>query len=254
MKKSSLQWVAPLFFILLGVGCSSTPKTPVAPAVSVSDEKPWAKPYYFKAMPFSVEEGLAPPPADGSAVDQKDFKELFKLQKSRTQAQCDAAALQQVPTFENVFQEKALHKVLARLQVKHPDAYEKLKTFFAHTERDVMYVFEAEKKQWKRSRPFVRNAELHPCIRKETSFSYPSGHAGFAATGEEILAEFYPSRTLALKKAEKQAGKNRILGGVHHPSDVEAGYSLAHKVLAVLKKNPQFEADFAEVKTAIHQH
>jgi acid phosphatase (class A) len=49
----------------------------------------------------------------------------------------------------------------------------------------------------------------------------------------------------------RQIGDDRVIGGVHFPSDVEAGRTLAQAIFAKLMASPDFQADLARAKTEI---
>lgn len=83
------------------------------------------------------------------------------------------------------------------------------------------------KKMYNRPRPYKRNSAIKPCIELESSLSYPSGHTTLARLYARVLSLRYPSRAAAFMKSSDQVAKNRVLGGVHHPSDIEAGNRLA---------------------------
>jgi acid phosphatase (class A) len=75
--------------------------------------------------------------------------------------------------------------------------------------------------------------------------SYPSGHSvnGYAAA--LLLAEVIPQRRQALLARGIRYGTNRVVCGVHHPSDVLEGRLLAIAYLAALKQNADFQRDLA---------
>jgi acid phosphatase (class A) len=54
-----------------------------------------------------------------------------------------------------------------------------------------------------------------------------------------VLSRIYPDRAAAFMQRADEIAKNRVLGGVHHPSDIEAGKKLgdlvANKMLKSMK-------------------
>ncbi len=79
---------------------------------------------------------------------------------------------------------------------------------------------------------------MHPPIELPKNASYPSGHSTVGNLDAMILAELIPDQKDALLKRGQQIGDDRIVAGVHFPSDVEAGHKLAEDLFARLKANP----------------
>jgi acid phosphatase (class A) len=46
-------------------------------------------------------------------------------------------------------------------------------------------------------------------------------------------------------------GQNRVVGGVHYPTDVEAGRIDATVLVYAMMQNPQYKSDFAAAKTEL---
>jgi acid phosphatase (class A) len=235
--------------------CSSAPTAPSVPAVvdpvHRADLPDWAKPYYLKSTPFRPQEVIPPPPAEGSDADRKDLAIVRERQKSRTKSQCELASTQEIPRFANSFFRRPDAKDLPDFSKLPPETFAKVKALFEHVQRDVGFMSFLSKEIWRRPRPPLRDPSIRPCIRLETSFAYPSGHAAFGDAGWELLSAVWPRYSEAFKKAGKSVGENRIVGGVHHPSDVEAGYELAHRTFMVLMESPEFRADLADVRAAL---
>jgi len=49
----------------------------------------------------------------------------------------------------------------------------------------------------------------------------------------------------------QQIGDDRVLGGVHFPSDIEAGHTLAHALFDKLAASQDFQADLTKAKAEI---
>ena len=94
-------------------------------------------------------------------------------------------------------------------------------------------------------RPFVSGSrideELDSLPLDAFDGSFPSGHAALAELHALILSELFPEqREVILKHAEK-IGKGRVILGLHYPSDVEAGQSLAIAVYSSLHMHKDFQ-------------
>ena len=66
-----------------------------------------------------------------------------------------------------------------------------------------------------------------------------------------ILAELAPDLKDALLARGEQIGDDRVIAGVHFPSDVEAGHTLAHDLFTRFMATPEFQADLAKAKAEI---
>ena len=62
-----------------------------------------------------------------------------------------------------------------------------------------------------------------------------------------------PEKAAALFAHGREIGFNRLVLGVHDPTDVEAGRLLATAIATSLFQNPKFLKDFAEAKAELRQ-
>jgi acid phosphatase (class A) len=90
-----------------------------------------------------------------------------------------------------------------------------------------------------------------PCRPVETpafSYSYPSGNANFGTTTAILLAAMVPEKRAEIFARGWEYGENRLVAGVHFPSDIESGRISATAMVAVMMQNPAFKSDFAAAK------
>jgi len=64
--------------------------------------------------------------------------------------------------------------------------------------------------------------------------AYPSGHSTTGAVIAELLAEQFPEHAENLRVMGTELGYNRIIAGLHHPSDHLAGLALASQLIPLL--------------------
>lgn len=105
----------------------------------------------------------------------------------------------------------------------------------------------------KRPRPYRRDSSIIPCetdyLYPSDNASYPSGHATNGYVAALLLAEVMapipsePDRRPSIKARGIRYGDNRVVCGVHHPSDVTAGRALAQQVFDRTSGEPEFKAD-----------
>ena len=161
-------------------------------------------------------------PAHGSAQELRDDDILLKYQASRTAEQCQAAAAQSEVNLQQIFAQPngpLTASEFARSQFL-------LLKVAAKAGLNVLRA----KDVFKRLRPYDRNREIIPCIPKENSTAYPSGHTTVSRVAARVLAAKYPRYERQLLEVAEQVALNRVLGGVHHPSDIEAGEKLADEL------------------------
>jgi hypothetical protein len=72
-----------------------------------------------------------------------------------------------------------------------------------------------------------RPSQMDPSIKTEIGLpnfpSYTSGHSTFSAAGAAILTYLFPSGATSFAAMRDEAGISRLYGGIHYPSDIEAG-------------------------------
>lgn len=197
-------------------------------------------PDYIYAGSGPVLASFPPPPAEGSAAEKKDLEILLDWQAKRTDADCAAAGAQAFSDYNEFFGEIS----------PFPDPLPK------QAERILFKVYyegsravSLAKKKFARPRPFNHDARVKPCIRKPGSLSYPSGHTAVSRLIALALAEVDPSRRTQFLASADRAALNRVIGGVHYPSDIEAGKKFADRLFAVLSSDEDFRADLERLKS-----
>ena len=169
--------------------------------------------------PKKVKNLLGNYPAKGSVEERLEIDLLLHYQNTRTMEDCQLAAAQDEVTLENLFVKN--DGPLSAEEAKEIEP----KILAAYVEAGVnIYI---AKKTFDRPRPYEANPAIIPCVPKEKSRAYPSGHTTLARILANVLGELYPERAEDFKHRADQIAMNRIIGGVHHPSDITAGNKLA---------------------------
>lgn len=106
----------------------------------------------------------------------------------------------------------------------------------------------APKKAYARPRPYASDARVAPAAEREATGSYPSGHATRGALFAAVLAELAPERRAALLPRGAQIGDDRVVAGVHYPSDVAAGQRLGAAIAQALLTDRDFREALAEAR------
>ena len=106
-----------------------------------------------------------------------------------------------------------------------------------------------------RARPYLQDlqdAEQPRIVPCETDYlypsgqaSYPSGHSANVYAAALLLATVMPERAAPILARGIRYGENRVICGVHHPSDVVEGQKIAAAYFAKLQELPAFQHDLA---------
>lgn len=178
---------------------------------------------FIVLSPDEIHKVVGPFPAAGSVQAGVDVEILRVYQKSRTQSDCEMAAMQEEATLKTLFGAQNGLLTDGLLTDKEVD---ELSFVFLNEYGEAGGNAYIAKKMYGRPRPYDSNPKLIPCISKEASGSYPSGHATIARVFARLLAERFPERAEAFLAQGNRVAFNRIIGGVHYPSDVMAGVRL----------------------------
>ena len=92
-----------------------------------------------------------------------------------------------------------------------------------------------------RIRPFLNHSDLKPCLPRDYSKSFPSGHATWYVTTSLLLADLMPERRERLLVVGRQGMAARVTCGMHYPSDVEAGQRLAKAAVDQILLSAQWQ-------------
>lgn len=84
----------------------------------------------------------------------------------------------------------------------------------------------------KRKRPFLKESKIINIPECKETYSYPSKTTTECYKMTECLSECYPHLREGLYALANKISQSRVQGGVHFPSDVDAGRSIAKGILA----------------------
>lgn len=170
------------------------------------------------------------PPVAGSVEEQRDFDELYHYQNTRTAADCAEAKSQSTPHFKQLFSDMFSAKETARVESLVGRAM-KLADILAGDFKD----------EYTRPRPYQKDTSIQPCISMPKGpRAYPSAHAAIGSIGSCVLKEIFPSRAAEIEARGKRIGDLRVIGGVHHRTDIDAGYVLGQDICKALLADRDF--------------
>src|SRR5258708_21875732 len=97
---------------------------------------------------------------------------------------------------------------------------------------DAMVAAWDSKYAYNRPRPSRLDKDFTTVIPNPHSPSYPSEHAVAAGAAAAVLAYLFSTHAQAILAQADEAGRSRLLAGVHYPTDVQAGFDFGHAVPA----------------------
>jgi acid phosphatase (class A) len=199
--------------------------------------------YYISPSSVDLSHLLAPPPAPDSAAGKADLQAVLDAQRNWTPAivaGAQADAQLSVFRFADVIGPSF-----------KPENLPFATKFFERVSSDQGSVVRAAKTYFQRPRPFVMDAEIKPAERLSANASYPSGHATFAYVDAIILANMLPEKASAIFARADAYAHNRVIEGVHYPTDLEAGRIAGSVIDNVLLHNARFMADYEKARVEV---
>ena len=188
---------------------------------------------------------LAPPPAAGSAQQRAELDEMLDIQARRSPAQAERARLDaEVSVFRFA---DALDSPPQFTAARLP----RTAALFRDLTADESAVMNAAKDRFARPRPFSVEPRLAPAVDKPASASYPSGHSTWAYAAGLVLADLVPERRVQILARAEEYAHNRVVGGVHYPSDVQAGRLAGTALTALLFRCAPFVKEEASARAEL---
>jgi acid phosphatase (class A) len=186
---------------------------------------------------------LPPPPVAHSVADRQDLAAVLQAQKTRTPEQIKLAQLDaklSIFRFQSVlgdgFNEQNLPVTTK---------------FFERVMHDDHDLIEITKNYYNRPRPSIASDQVKPVVPPLKNASYPSGHSCFAYLSAILLSRMLPEKAPQIFDRAASYAHNRIVAGVHYPTDVQAGMISASVIVNQLMLDEKFNADFMQAKTEL---
>ncbi|WP_322287122.1 phosphatase PAP2 family protein [Aquimarina sp. 2201CG5-10] len=135
------------------------------------------------------------------------------------------------------------------VMTKDYDAYDYPATLklLAGVTRDMRIIEFTIKYHLLRARPYHLEPKLNPMARI-SSPSFASGHTLWAYIQAFVWSELLPNKRKEFLNIAYEVGESREIMGIHYPSDEEAARKLAHEMLVLMLKNPDFKEDLLKAK------
>jgi acid phosphatase (class A) len=212
-------------------------QAPAAPHVEAANTG-----YYTRTAPLDLSGIFPPPPAQNSDTNKAELALLHQIEQSRTPAQ--VAAAQDDDKHEDVFY---LRSVMGEGFTR--GNLPLLTALSDRMESEGSAASGALKGEFKRPRPYQFDRTLHPVCETVTQpNSYPSGHSIVGYLDAFILIRIVPEKSREILERADDYAHNRMVCGVHYPSDLTAGREVAYVLFGYLTAQPHFQDDLAAAR------
>ena len=199
-------------------------------------------PYYFDPAVLNLVDLIPPPPPIDSAANKAELNELHRIEKARTPSQVAAARSDEAE--EDLF---AFNTVLGT--GFNPAALPVTAELGIHVKNEQSVAGGALKAIFRRPRPYQTDKSLHPvCDLTMSPNSYPSGHALTGYLEGFTLAEIVPEKRAEILARADEYARNRLVCGVHYPSDIEESRRVAYAVFGYMMATPKFQHDLVAAR------
>ncbi len=204
-----------------------------------------------EAQPFTTAQQvdlthiLPPPPANDSAQTQRELREVLDMQQKRTPemaSQAKADAEENVWVYSNVMGPKFNAKALPAVSA-----------FFDRIVATEAAVVDPAKDFWKRPRPHMLDSRIEPIVKRSSSGSWPSGHTTLGTLMGITLANMVPEKRAAIMTRAWQYGDNRVVAGIHYPSDIEMGRIAGSVISQQLSQQQDFQQQYRQARDELRQ-
>jgi len=224
---------------------------PVTTVFAQSTSSPPGPVPFVIAERLNVAAVLPMSPADDSQQTKKELALLHALEKSRSTA--DIARAKQDDVQEDIF---IFRNVLGSDFTR--EGLPRTAAFGDHVHGNESVIVNPAKNFFRRPRPYSLDKTLKPVCKVETDpgdYAYPSGHGTTGYLEALVLAMMVPEKRDAILARADEYAHNRLVCGVHYPTDIAVSKSVAYAMIGLMMNDPrfieEFEAARAETRLAL---
>ena len=200
------------------------------------------KPIFISAAELDMSAVLATPPANDSDRTKAELAELHRLQDTRSAA--ESAQAKWDDEHEDMF---VFANILGEAFAK--DKLPATALLAAHLRNDEGQISNQPKSRFARVRPYNLDKTLKPiCAVKTIADSFPSGHSTSGYLAGITLALMLPEKRDAILARADDYAHNRLVCGVHYPSDIAASKLVAYSAMAIIEQKSQFKEELAAAR------
>lgn len=187
---------------------------------------------------------LPSPPAPDSALTQAEIAELEALRSLVSPARRQQAIADEQRDYQRFV---ATTSLAAADPAKLPLTVALVARLLDTTDQAIA----PAKAFFNRPRPPIEDPAFTALAPLPKSQAYPSGHATFATATAILLSDLVPEKRAELMARATDFSESRLILGVHHPSDIGAGYSCGALVATRLLADPAYRSDAAAARAEL---
>jgi acid phosphatase (class A) len=166
-------------------------------------------------------------PQLGTMTSQEEVAILLWLQGSRTAQDVARAQSETTPSFGCFVGDIHLGGAAgASQQPIQISDFPKTEAVLDQARQDILPILESLQNTYLRPHPAMSFPAVTPVVRELTTYSYPSTNATLGVLFAQILGQWDQPDRPAFSVTGNLLGTDRVLGGVHYPSDSDAGQRL----------------------------
>lgn len=211
----------------------------LAPAALARQAQPFLAP---TALDLTVL--LPSPPAPDSILTKAEIAELQALQALASEARKQQAIADEERNYQRFV---ATTSLAAADPAKLPLTVALVQRVLDTTEQAIA----PAKAYFDRPRPPIEDPAFAALVPLPKSQAYPSGHATFATATAILLSDLVPEKRAELMARATDFSESRLILGVHHPTDIGAGYSCGALVATRLLADPAYRSDAAAARAEL---
>jgi acid phosphatase (class A) len=231
-----------LALLVASVGTVAAQTPPDAPK-----PKPAKAAYFLDTKVFDAAILVPSPPRQDSETVKAELALLHQIEAARTEAQVAAAKADDAE--EDIF---IYRDVLG--SGFSAEALPLTAALGAHVKNDEPFAGNSMKAAYQRPRPYQFDTTLHPvCKTTEEHNSYPSGHTIMGYLEGFTLAEMVPEKRLEILARADDYAHNRLVCGVHYPSDLAASRQVALAAFGYILATPRFQMELAAARQELRK-
>jgi acid phosphatase (class A) len=187
---------------------------------------------------------VPPPPAKGSDADKADMAAVLAAQANASEARKTQAFVDSDETVYVMFSSILGDKFTPATTPKAAKLFDRI----GDSEDDTL---DAAKPFFGRVRPWLANPEVKAIAKQTKSGSYPSGHTTRVAINAIMMSIILPEKKDAFWARADDYAQSRVIGGMHYPTDVLAGWRTGTAMATLMLQDPAFKADLEAAKVEV---
>jgi acid phosphatase (class A) len=204
-------------------------------------------PYYVNPSLLDLAVILPSPPTQDSQTTKAELVYVHRVEQTRTPEQ--VAAAQADDREEDLF---IFTHVIGSRFTRHDLPL--TAALSAHVHNDEAVMSEPLKGIYKRPRPYNYDSSLHPVCKTDKEPSYPSGHSMSGYLLAFTMAEIVPEKKQEILVRADDYAHNRVVCGVHYPTDTEASRRMAYAIFGNMMASARFQSELAAARAETRAH